>query len=78
MFRLKALLERFENVQVAVPAVLVPLMKPFMTYCDDAFKPGVTALTWASTNLESCMFKKIYCKLSNNVFIIKKFAHILI
>ena len=53
--RLKSQLERFQALRAAVPAVLSSLLKPYVDYCDEAFSPGVSALTWASMNLDVCV-----------------------
>lgn len=53
--RLKSQLERFQVLRAAVPPVLTSLLKPYVDYCDEAFSPGVSALTWASMNLDVCV-----------------------
>ncbi len=37
---------------------LIPLMKPHKEIVDNAIKPGLTSVTWSSTNIKDCKFFK--------------------
>lgn len=38
-----------------IPAILEPLMKPFMEQIEEALTPGLTQLSWTSSNIDKCM-----------------------
>ncbi len=50
------MLREYERIQAAVPAMIQPMMKPYTDRVDEAMKPGLVALTWASMNVDTCMY----------------------
>lgn len=49
---IKELLERYKLYINRFPKDLLPLMKPHKEEVDNAIKPGLVSVTWASTNIE--------------------------
>ncbi len=50
------MLREYERIQTAVPAMIQPMMKPYTDRVDEAMKPGLVALTWASMNVDTCTY----------------------
>lgn len=55
--RVKNIIERYKSLNEKVPKDLVPLLKPFREKVEIALKPGLTSITWVSTNIENCKIK---------------------
>uniref|UniRef100_A0A8B9H9P0 AAA+ ATPase domain-containing protein n=1 Tax=Astyanax mexicanus TaxID=7994 RepID=A0A8B9H9P0_ASTMX len=51
--------EDFEAAVIRIPALLQPLMKPFINRVETALSPGLTTLSWTSLNISSCKTSKI-------------------
>ncbi|KAJ8385596.1 hypothetical protein AAFF_G00184580 [Aldrovandia affinis] len=60
--RLQEMLQDFQQAQSVIPALLLPLMQPFITRVEDALSPGLTLLSWTSLNTERFM-KNVYSTL---------------
>ncbi|XP_043921456.1 dynein axonemal heavy chain 5-like [Protopterus annectens] len=50
--KLKNLLQDYQTVVNNIPALLQPLMKPFIGRVEDALTPGLMMLTWTSLNID--------------------------
>ena len=54
IFSLVEMLQDYERIQADIPAMILPMMKPYTDRVDEAMKPGLVALTWSSLNVDSC------------------------
>lgn len=54
-YSLKNLLINYKEHLNRIPVVLKPLMKPFIEQVEDALAPGITLLSWTSSNINKCM-----------------------
>lgn len=45
---------------------LIPLMKPHKEIVDNAIKPGLTSVTWSSTNVRDCKLQILFKELQIN------------
>ncbi|XP_061094941.1 dynein axonemal heavy chain 5 [Conger conger] len=50
--KLQEMLQEFQEVHNRIPALLQPLMQPFISHIEDALSPGLTVLSWTSLNTE--------------------------
>ncbi|XP_074645893.1 dynein axonemal heavy chain 5-like [Tubulanus polymorphus] len=50
---LSDVLLEYDTIVASIPLVLLPLMKPFRERVEESLKPGLTALSWTSLNLDS-------------------------
>jgi hypothetical protein len=50
------MLERYKNLIEKLPKDLTMLMKPYKENIESSIKPGITSVTWVSTNIEECIF----------------------
>ena len=48
------MLQDYDRIHAKIPATILPMMKPFTDRIDEAMKPGLVALTWASMNVDKC------------------------
>ena len=48
------MLGEYRRILGSIPAVLMPLMRPFSERVDEALKPGISSLTWMSLNVDTC------------------------
>ncbi|KAG9275828.1 dynein heavy chain 5, axonemal-like [Astyanax mexicanus] len=51
--KLIEMLRDFEAAVIRIPALLQPLMKPFINRVETALSPGLTTLSWTSLNISS-------------------------
>uniref|UniRef100_A0AAV2L334 AAA+ ATPase domain-containing protein n=1 Tax=Knipowitschia caucasica TaxID=637954 RepID=A0AAV2L334_KNICA len=51
--RLLDLLHDYSSVLVRIPALLVPLLQPFITEVESALSPGLSTVTWTSLNTQA-------------------------
>lgn len=61
----KDTLDRYKQILEKIPKELVPLMKTNKENVDMAMKPGLTSVTWLSTNLEDCNYSFLLTILSD-------------
>lgn len=54
VYRLLEMLAEYDRIVKAIPGVLLPLMKPYCDRVDEAIKPGLNSLSWASLNIDAC------------------------
>ena len=50
------MLQDYDRIQSKIPTMIIPMMKPYTDRIDEAMKPGLVALTWASMNVDKCKF----------------------
>ena len=48
------MLQDYDRIHSKIPAMILPMMKPYTDRIDEAMKPGLVALTWASMNVDKC------------------------
>ncbi|XP_056155233.1 dynein axonemal heavy chain 5 [Lampris incognitus] len=51
--RLLEMLQDYELAAVRIPALLAPLMQPFISRMETALSPGLTSLSWTSLNTDT-------------------------
>ena len=51
---LKEMLTKYTVLLNKLPKDLIPLMKPHKEIVEIAIKPGLTSVTWSSTNIKEC------------------------
>ncbi|XP_064627182.1 dynein axonemal heavy chain 5-like isoform X2 [Lineus longissimus] len=50
---LKDTLIEYDRIVSEIPTIILPLMRPYTERVDEALKPGLTSLSWASLNLDN-------------------------
>ena len=53
-YSLEEMLQEYERVVTGIPAVLLPMVKPFIKRVEEAMKPGLASLSWTSMNVRTC------------------------
>ncbi|XP_025057270.1 dynein heavy chain 5, axonemal-like [Alligator sinensis] len=69
--KLQDLLVDYSNFLNGIPTILEPLMKPFIGQIDDALTPGLTQLSWTSSNIDK-FIKEVYNSLEDVGHIVKE------
>ncbi|XP_021242640.1 dynein heavy chain 5, axonemal-like isoform X8 [Numida meleagris] len=70
---LQNLLISYKERLNGIPVVLKPLMKPFIGQVEDALAPGMTQLSWTSSNINK-FIENVYSTMRELDFIIKEAA----
>ena len=53
--RLVQMLQDYREILARIPAILSPLMEPFISRVEAALSPGLTTLCWSTINTDTCM-----------------------
>ncbi|XP_034615402.1 dynein heavy chain 5, axonemal-like [Trachemys scripta elegans] len=69
--KLQDLLTDYKKFVNRIPAILEPLMKPFMEQIEESLTPGLTQLSWTSPNIDTFL-KKVYNSLEEVGYIVKE------
>ncbi|XP_040521760.1 dynein axonemal heavy chain 5 isoform X2 [Gallus gallus] len=70
---LQNLLTNYKEHLNGIPAVLKPLMKPFIEQVEDALAPGMTQLSWTSSNINK-FIENVYRTMREVDFVVKEAA----
>ncbi|XP_032037004.1 dynein heavy chain 5, axonemal-like [Aythya fuligula] len=70
---LQNLLINYKECLNRIPAVLKPLMKPFIGQVEDALAPGIMELSWTSSNINK-FIENVYSTMRELDFIVKEAA----
>ncbi|XP_030407468.1 dynein heavy chain 5, axonemal-like isoform X1 [Gopherus evgoodei] len=69
--KLQDLLIDYKKFVNGIPAILEPLMKPFMEQIEEALTPGLTQLSWTSPNIDKFL-EKVYKSLEEVGYVVKE------
>ncbi|KAF8563204.1 hypothetical protein P879_10698 [Paragonimus westermani] len=75
-YTLKELLAEIEEAESAIPAILVPLLRPSLEHLQKALSPGLCILGWCTTNIDDYV-NKVRTELGALQLLTKRAADIL-